>query len=223
MVTGIPTEGGGVDYLLIGAWSGAREQALFRWKQTTPDLHDFEMPDYHRLQLEYWLYKNRARLMGRVMDVGVYNPRTWVGDGYFTLGFTDADVAGDLTALPMADASIDAIICTEVLEHCADPFAAMREMERVLKLGGLLLVTSPFLWPYHGIDGEYPDFWRFTHEGWALLLKRFVNVKITECAWTTEGAAAYDQLRRWEGFGFQHLTRGATGYLCEGTKGAICG
>lgn len=222
MVLGIRAEDGSADYLLLGAWSGRNEQALWRWKESTPGLHEF-VPDYHRLQLEFWLWQHhqQGHLAGRVMDIGVYDRRAWIGDGYFTFGERDCDVIGDLTLLFPSDVGgeVDAIICTEVLEHCADPFQAMRRMHECLKPGGLLLVTSPFLWPDHRVEGEYRDYWRFTSDGWRLLLKEFSDIQITECAWTGEGAAAYDQLRRWEGWGFKHLVRGATGYLVSGRKG----
>jgi SAM-dependent methyltransferase len=222
MVVGIPAEDGTVDYLLIGTWAGANEQALWRWKEATPELHDF-MPDYHRLQLEYWIWKHwkAGNLAGQIIDIGVQERREYLGDGYVTVGERDCDITADLTLLYPSDlgGEVDAIICTEVLEHCADPFQAVRRMHECLKPGGLLLVTSPFLWPDHGIEGEYGDYWRFTAGGWRLLLSAFSEVKLTECAWTSEGAAAYDLLRRWEGFGFTHLVRGATGYLVEARKG----
>ena len=68
----------------------------------------------------------------------------------------------DITNMPeITDESLDAIVCTEVLEHCADLYSAVKEMYRVLKPGGLLLAAAPFVWPDHHTD-EYPDFWRIT-------------------------------------------------------------
>jgi len=218
---GMQAEDGSIDLLLLGAWSGANEQRLWNWKQNTPGLHDF-VPDYHRLQLEYWIWKHHqaGNLHGRVMDIGVYDRRDWIGDGYFTVNESGGDVEMDLTLLYPSDVGglVDAIICTEVLEHCKDPFQACRHLYECLKPGGLLLITSPFLWPDHATD-EYADYWRFTAGGWRLLLQAFDDVKVIECAWTNEGAAAYDILRRWEGFGFKGLTRGASGYLVSARKG----
>jgi SAM-dependent methyltransferase len=219
---GIQNEDGTIDTLLLGMWSGVHERTLWNWREQTPELHNF-MPDYHRLQVEYWLWTHHqaGKLDGRVVDIGVIDRRDWIGDGYFTFGEpgSGCDVEGDLTLLFPSDFGglVDVIICTEVLEHCKDPFQAVRRMEECLKPGGLLLVTSPFLWPDHRTD-DYDDYWRFTAGGWRLLLSAFTDVQITECAWTTEGAAAYDQLRRWEGFGFKSLTRGATGYLVSARK-----
>ncbi len=52
---------------------------------------------------------------------------------------------GDICALPFADASFDAVICSSVLYHqwVADLAGAVREMHRVLRPGGVLLVNVP--------------------------------------------------------------------------------
>jgi len=54
------------------------------------------------------------------------------------------DIVSDITAIPQPDASFDAILCTEVLEHLPDPLAAFREFARLLKPGGYLILTAPF-------------------------------------------------------------------------------
>jgi ubiquinone/menaquinone biosynthesis C-methylase UbiE len=52
---------------------------------------------------------------------------------------------GDICGLPFADASFDAVICSSVLYHqwVSDLQAAVREMHRVLRAGGLLLINVP--------------------------------------------------------------------------------
>ena len=208
------------DVLLYGLSASEESAYLIQWMQTTPGLHAF-VPDYHRLQLEHWIWSQRAELGTRILDVGVYSPRRYLGDGYVTFGeagtSTTEDTKGDLLALPFIDATFDGVVLTEVLEHCVDPKAAIAEVGRILKPGGLLLVTSPFLWPDHR-TADYADYWRFTEQGWRLLLADFVDVTITPCALTPEGAAAYDQLRRFECFGFANLTTITTGYLCAARR-----
>jgi len=69
------------------------------------------------------------------------------------------DVFGDGTRLPFRSGSFDTVLCTEVLEHLPDPDLCVREMARVVKPGGRLLVTVPFTQPLHELPS---DFYRFT-------------------------------------------------------------
>jgi SAM-dependent methyltransferase len=56
---------------------------------------------------------------------------------------SDADVRLDVTALPFADGSLDAVVCNHVLEHVPDDQAAMREFRRVLSPKGWAILQSP--------------------------------------------------------------------------------
>ena len=77
----------------------------------------------------------------------------------------DIVTAGD--SIPVADASFDAVLCTQVLEHVPDPLAVLRELNRVLVPAGRLIATVPFAWEEH----ERPhDFYRYTRYGIAHLL-----------------------------------------------------
>lgn len=92
-----------------------------------------------------------------------------------TLDVTESsnpDVIGDITKYNdnLLSNYYDAVMCTEVLEHVVDPFAAVRELQRILKTGGYILITTPLNARIHG---PIPDCWRFTEFGLRVLLRDF--------------------------------------------------
>lgn len=94
-------------------------------------------------------------------------------DGLFPAGveLVSADLRGnpvatiELTAegtVPVADASFDAVMSTQVLEHVERPHVYLAECYRVLRPGGRLLLST------HGMFYLHPDpndFWRWTSQG----------------------------------------------------------
>lgn len=55
----------------------------------------------------------------------------------------DADFRqGSLEALPFADAEFDVVLCSQVIEHVLDAEAALRELARVLRPGGTLVIST---------------------------------------------------------------------------------
>lgn len=56
-----------------------------------------------------------------------------------------ADLIADIHSLPLEDNIADQITCYEVLEHLQSPRDAMKEIARILKPGGVLIVTVPNL------------------------------------------------------------------------------
>jgi SAM-dependent methyltransferase len=52
-------------------------------------------------------------------------------------------VVGDVQALPFPDASFDVVVSTEVIEHTPEPARAIRELVRVAKPGGTVVITTP--------------------------------------------------------------------------------
>jgi len=77
---------------------------------------------------------------------------------------------GDIQNMNMiASESYDTAICIEVLEHVPDPFQAMREISRILKPGGVLILSVPHLSRLHD---EPHDYYRYTRYGIRCLLEQ---------------------------------------------------
>lgn len=69
----------------------------------------------------------------------------------------------------------DLVVCTEVLEHVNDPFAAVKELHRLVRNGGTVAVSTPFNFRLHN---PLPDNWRFTIHGLRILFKDFKTVEV---------------------------------------------
>lgn len=115
----------------------------------------------------------------RVLDAGA-------GEGQYSAGFArqrytgvdlgigdsgwnyaGLDAVADLTALPFAAATFDAALNIVTLEHLPEPAAALRELARVLKPGGALLLVAPLEWEVHQAPHDY---FRYTRHGLQYLL-----------------------------------------------------
>ena len=66
----------------------------------------------------------------------------------------------DGSSLPLPDASLDAVFANMYLHHMPDPLAAIREMARLLKPGGRLLITDLDAHPYAWLKAEMADVWQ---------------------------------------------------------------
>jgi SAM-dependent methyltransferase len=138
----------------------------------------------------------------RVIDVGcglASYGRSLLADGYAWMGAEiDAADCAELTrlglphrhvdgrSLPFADASFDAALCLEVLEHLDDPAAFVREIHRVAPRK--LLVSVPncellgYLWdhlatPWHMLEADHKNFYT-RHSLGALLRSSYAEVEL---------------------------------------------
>lgn len=71
----------------------------------------------------------------------------------------------DIWAIPEKDATFDVVLCTEVLEHIPYPNETIKELVRLTKPGGMLIVTAPFfsiphMTPYFFISGYHENWYR---------------------------------------------------------------
>jgi len=84
---------------------------------------------------------------------------------------TDIVAAGE--NLPFNDNSFDAVVSLSVLEHVKDPFLCAKELSRVLKPGGELICSVPFLQPYHAYPHHY---FNMTTQGLSNLFEGHVHI-----------------------------------------------
>jgi SAM-dependent methyltransferase len=113
----------------------------------------------------------------------------WVSvDRYDRRDFIDRH--DDVEALQFQDRTFDAAVCWSVLEHIPRPQAAIAEIYRVLKPGGLIWVQLPFLFPYHGGPRDY---WRVTPSGLRVWMEDFEEIACACDYWagTSLVAATY--------------------------------
>jgi SAM-dependent methyltransferase len=126
-----------------------------------------------------WLLPRRLEALARRLNVGPGDRILDFGCAeqpyrrFFdeTVEFVGADLPGNPTAditigadgtLPLPDASVDAVLSTQVLEHVASPAGYLDECLRVLKPGGRLLLSTHGLMVYHP---DPVDYWRWTAAG----------------------------------------------------------
>jgi SAM-dependent methyltransferase len=70
--------------------------------------------------------------------------------------------------LAVPDGSFDAILSIQVLEHVLEPAAHLAEVQRLLKPGGVLILSTHGMWEYHPAPLDY---WRWTSEGLKKVLR----------------------------------------------------
>lgn len=83
--------------------------------------------------------------------------------------YSNLDYVGPLHQMPIADGVFDIVLCTQVLEHLEWPRESVKEMYRVLKPQGKLVITVPMAQAEHQIPF---DFFRYTSYGLKSLCSR---------------------------------------------------
>jgi SAM-dependent methyltransferase len=96
----------------------------------------------------------------------------------------ELDVAGDVRALPLCDASADSLAHNSLLEHVQHPHAAIHEAFRVLRPGGVMHVVTPFVWNLHRCPADYL---RYTPEWYLEICREAGFVEIVTDVRTSSG------------------------------------
>ena len=78
--------------------------------------------------------------------------------------FKKADAYFDGISIPFEDRHFDVVLLIEVLEHAEYPERLLLEARRVLKGGGVMLVTMPFAWREHGAPYDFRRLTSYGHK-----------------------------------------------------------
>ncbi len=137
-------------------WRGSSFYATSVYSASTPNRPNAICPGCYskkRHRLLYLYLKQQTNLFSeklRVLEIapGPYSYRlfqTLPHAKYISLDYesTLTMCRGDITSLPLPDASFDLVICYHVLEHVVNDRGAIKELHRILSNDGLLLVQVP--------------------------------------------------------------------------------
>jgi SAM-dependent methyltransferase len=140
---------------------------------------------------------------GLVLDLGgnqgmLRQPLEERGYRYINLDFRhfgsgEPSLLGDAHQLPFKDDALDMVVSKDTLEHFIQPWAAVKEVHRVLKTGGQFVIWVPWMHPFHE-----DDFYRYSPLGLRSLLKDFDLVAFESPLWvfTVVGMAVEEALKR---------------------------
>ncbi len=108
---------------------------------------------------------------GKAPLLGLYKPHVTeivTMDWAQSHGAEFVDICHDLTQpLPLEDQSFDTVLLSDVLEHLPEPLALLKEIRRILKPGGKLLLNVPFFYGLHEVPHDYFRYTRFGLEDMA--------------------------------------------------------
>ncbi len=147
-------------------------------QENIPRLDDWQVNSKHPHYIHlYFLINDIKKALethanGVFLDLGcgnkpyasLYNPYTTsqIGCDIIQSDKNRVDVICPVTNLKFESNIFDSVLCTQVLEHVYEHQLMMKEIHRVLKPGGTIILTVPFTWELH----EEPfDFFRYTKHG----------------------------------------------------------
>jgi SAM-dependent methyltransferase len=137
------------------------------------------------------LYKSIRQLSpalgGKLLDLGcgskpyqqLFNCEEYIGIDFVNPGHPheseNIDIYYDGKTIPFPDNHFDSILCSEVFEHIFNLDEVLIELHRVLKPGGSILITCPFIWKEHETPNDFARYTLFALES-ILTKQSFVPV-----------------------------------------------
>ncbi|HKK19638.1 MAG TPA: methyltransferase domain-containing protein [Alphaproteobacteria bacterium] len=136
-----------------------------------------------RYYIEAFLKQNASAITGRCLELGDPYYIEKFGQGvtradvlHYVEGNPQATIVGDLTDAPhIADNTFDCIIFTQTIQMIYEPRAAFQTLHRILKPGGVALVTSAGIAKIGRRLGRDPwgEYWHFTAQSMDRMVREF--------------------------------------------------
>jgi len=138
----------------------AADEAVARWKELSFDLME-PCPGAVLVDLGCGSGDDARALAVRVAPggrvIGIDASRSMIAEARSRSAAGDVEfVVGDAAALPLGDGAADACRCERVLQHVDDPAAAVAEMARIVRPGGVVVAAEPD-WGTLVVDGGDPE------------------------------------------------------------------
>jgi len=117
---------------------------------------------------------------GRTLEIGIQNKYVQTEEyctEYTTLDIEpkhNPDIIADITTYK-SEVRYDTIIITELLEHVSEPQQAVNNIHSLLKGGGKIIGSVPFI---HSVHGAPKDYYRFTESGLRHLLREYEDIQV---------------------------------------------
>jgi SAM-dependent methyltransferase len=148
-------------------------------KQLTPERQPDFFPSllspfyFVRKGLQIGIRKYSHQLHGKLMDFGCGSKpyrSFFIVEEYIGVDFVNEghphdneqiDVFYNGKTIPLPEAYFDSVLSSEVFEHIFNLEEVLKEINRVMKRGGKLLVTCPFVWNEHEVPNDYARYTRY--------------------------------------------------------------
>lgn len=149
----------------------------------TPRFPNFSQIDTFiiRNEINNFLKSNTKFLNGNFLDIGCGQMpyKEWILHETRVTNYTGLDIDNpiynnenfrpdiewDAVTMPIENAQYDAAMILEVLEHCEHPEIVLKEAYRILKPGGTLMFSVPFVWYYHDTPHDFSRYTYFKLQG----------------------------------------------------------
>lgn len=143
---------------------------------------DFSIKNKEYLVYKYLLqdlqYAFNKYSKGKLLDIGCGNKpylslqplvvEEYIGCDIVQSSERLVDIICEATAIPLPDNCFDTIVSTQTIEHVYDHKKMLQEANRLLRSGGVIILSGPMYWPLH----EEPyDYYRFTKHGFRAILE----------------------------------------------------